>query len=332
MLDDDLKNALISESLNIFYDAGVEFDSDREIKISVKNKGSRLKPCFRVVIDKMFAVKDVYYTLGKLYKHPQICIVPAKTSTGKQTMLIICEWYEDDIEAFIKNNSVNANKSVLSSEIHTKISKLLSLANDKGGSVNECTMALKKAQELMAKYRVDYEDVYGADNSDDEILGCSAFTHSGNDDWKIELARIIARNYCCKLYLNCIKRDTALVFFGHKSCCIVAREAYHYAYTMCYNNIKQIQKEERKLGKTTNGLSRTYGLGFTKGVASELDAQCRALMLVVPNDVIKSFENLSLGGTKYTNTSLSTTINKSVYAKGYYDGRNAMQKTKIETK
>ena len=82
--------------------------------------------------------------------------------------------------------------------IKKKIAKLLAMANDSGASEAEAQMAFEKAQEYLAEYNLNADDV--TNDLEHEDITDEAFTEQVRENWQISLRTATARLYFCKYY------------------------------------------------------------------------------------------------------------------------------------
>ena len=114
-------------------------------------------------------------------------------------------------------------------KILTKVRNLLDLANNNPNE-NEAMAAALKAQELMAKYNIDTSTLK-SDESEKELHE-SVYYDTGKHEmkkWKHNLAQIIAKNFCCKVYYMG-RKD--VVFYGFKKDSEIAVEVFKFLYEM----------------------------------------------------------------------------------------------------
>ena len=161
-----------------------------------------------------------------------------------------------------------------------KIKKLLSLSKN-NPSKEEAMQAALKAQELLAQYDLSEDDLNFEKN--DRTITYKNY-HTGTDrSYKYELVKIVGRNFRTKpLWVG--KKNVR--FFGYPMDVEASIEVFNYLFTICEKNAnRERARAKRELG-TTAGVYFAYTRGFLDGVASKLDEQCKALMLVVPEEAI----------------------------------------------
>lgn len=208
-------------------------------------------------------------------------------------------------------------------KIIEKIKNLLDLSRNNPNE-HEAMAAALKAQELMAKYHVDVNDVEGQELSD-EIIESSLFVGNG-DKWKFRLATIIAKNFCCKVFYR--GRDT-IVFYGYEKDATIANQVFKFLFETGNKLADRCYYEYYKQGKSTRGIKNQYLVGFCDGIKTVLDRQCTALMIVTPKEVVESFEEFSKD-FKTMQSTLSLSYNKDAYDKGHRDGVSTANARSIE--
>lgn len=208
-------------------------------------------------------------------------------------------------------------------KIVERIKNLLDLARNNPNE-NEAMAAALKAQELMAKYHVDAHEVEGEELSE-EIVESELFVGNG-DKWKFNLAIIIAKNFCCKVFF---KGRQNLVFYGYKKDADIATQVFKFLFEAGNKLADRCYYEYYKQGKSTKGIKNTYLVGFCDGIKTVLDRQCTALMIVTPKEVVESFEEFSKDfGT--VRSQLSMRQDASAYDKGREDGISTANARSIE--
>lgn len=210
-------------------------------------------------------------------------------------------------------------------KIVEKIKNLLDLANNNPNE-HEAMAAALKAQELMAKYHVDIRDVEDEELTD-EIIENEVYVGKG-DKWKFMLASVIAKNFCCKPYF---RGRELLVFYGHKKDTEIASQVFQFLFETGNKLADKCYYEYYKRHEPTKGVKNTYLNGFVYGIASVLERQCTALMIVTPKDVEEGFNELSksMGTIK---SSLKGANNINAYNKGVSEGRSTANARSIEAK
>lgn len=211
-------------------------------------------------------------------------------------------------------------------KILNKIKNLLDLANNNPNE-NEAVAAALKAQELMAKYNVELEQLDEKKESREIVKEIyKASSKHEMKKWKIGLASIIAKNFRCKVYfMGC--RD--VVFYGYKEDAKIALSVFTFLYETGNKFAVRYYNKCKKEGRETRGVMNTYLVGFSKGVADVLEKQCVALMIVTPEEVNQSFEVMA-SGWKSIRSTIRVTDDARAMAQGNRDGRDVAQARTLE--
>lgn len=211
-------------------------------------------------------------------------------------------------------------------KILNKIKNLLDLANNNPNE-NEAIAAALKAQELMAKYNIELDQL--DDKKETREIVKEVYHQSSKHEmkkWKIGLAAIIAQNFRCKTYLLGGKD---VVFYGFKEDAKIALEVFTYLYEIGNKFAVRYYNKCKKEGKETRGVMNTYLVGFRDGVAEVLEKQCTALMIVTPKEVTESYDEMSKGWKEMKST-LRLSGDTSAYSNGKSDGRDMATARSIE--
>lgn len=206
-----------------------------------------------------------------------------------------------------------------------KIQKLLALADPSHNpSEEEAIAASMMAQKLLAKYNLDIAMVTGEEKKED-IEQVIADVGTGKK-WKYTLASIVANSYCCKCYY---KGSEMVVFYGYKSDVLIARRVFVYLFRVG-NSLaaKYVKRLRERNGGPEYGVYNSFCRGFCDGVYSELQKNCRALMLVTPQEVTESF-NVFSANFKTKDHSIDTT-DWFAYREGEVEGRRALNGRYLE--
>ena len=211
-------------------------------------------------------------------------------------------------------------------KILNKIKNLLDLANNNPNE-NEAIAAVLKAQELMAKYNIELDQL--DDKKETREIVKEVYYQSGKHEmkkWKIGLAAIIAQNFRCKTYFL---GGQDVVFYGFKEDAKIALEVFTYLYEIGNKFAVRYYNKCKKEGKETRGVMNTYLVGFRDGVAEVLEKQCTALMIVTPKEVTESYDEMSKGWKKMKST-LRLSGDTSAYSNGKSDGKDMATARSIE--
>jgi len=172
--------------------------------------------------------------------------------------------------------------------IKKKIAKLLAMANDSGASEAEAQMAFEKAQEYLAEYNLNADDV--TNDLEHEDITDEAFTEQVRETWQITLRTATARLYFCKYYYNTgvlddnYKKATEHNYVGRPHNIAVAKSMASYL----INTIKRLG-EEHVLPipgdkRTISGIRRNFELGCASKVTARINQKYREIERQDPGD------------------------------------------------
>lgn len=216
------------------------------------------------------------------------------------------------------------NAKSADSKIIKKIRNLLALGGN-NSNMHEARQAILKAHKLMADHGIQSVSV-------DEAISHSIekCDHPGNRHFRKPLAAILAPNFRCKVVLL----QNRIAFIGRSTDAQIAKEIFEFAYQFAYGQIKALLKDMRENYLAVNGITDSYSIGFLTGLKEQLDAQSTALMVVVPSDVEKEFEDCR-ARHKTRNSSAAIRIShddymRSVHDKGMDDGRSVINRRRLD--
>lgn len=204
------------------------------------------------------------------------------------------------------------------------IKKVLELSKN-NPSEEEAKAAALKVQELLAKYHISMSEIEDIDNDKLENI-IEVKVDLPAKKWKYTLASIVAKNFRCKHFYYGKK---TLVFYGHQTDAEIAAETFKYLFDM--GNRAAGREVDKVFGQTgtSRGVYNSFVLGFCHGIEDALDKQCTALMLVVPEDVVDSYEE-RLKDSKQLKVGSLGAVNVSSYALGKEAGMNAINSRQLE--
>ena len=202
-----------------------------------------------------------------------------------------------------------------------KINNLLALADtSRNNSEAEARNAYRKAQALIAEYNLNMDEL----EQNEEHIVLMPATHSNNEGYRTRLAMVLAQNFRCRVMM----RGNTVNFLGYKTDAEVCVKVFNSAYRLSHNKGLKLEREARKAGLSTRGVANSYWIGFCNGLKEVLDEQCRALMIIVPDEVDKEL-NERAGGT-YRGGMRNTWMRSEQYMQGRQDGRDHMRAHYIE--
>lgn len=213
-------------------------------------------------------------------------------------------------------------------KIINKIKNLFDLANNNPNE-HEALAAALKAQELMAKYDVQLEQVK-EESAESRKITTEVYKQTSKHEmknWKYGLAGIIAKNFRCKTF--CYGSDIA--FYGYEEDAKIALQVFTYLYEIGNKFAVKYYNNCKKNNLPTRGAMNTYLIGFRAGVKSVLEKQCTALMIVVPEEVSAKYDIIVADARKVTHN-VSNNGDTRAYDAGKRDGKDVAQARSLEEK
>ncbi len=205
-------------------------------------------------------------------------------------------------------------------KIMERINNLLSKTVENGCTPQEAAAAAAMAQRLIAKHHVDMREY-----NESEEVGTDKDTVQ--KPWQAILAHVIAKNTCCKVIRTVRGRGKAtLTFIGRETDRTVVLQMFDRLMWACARGISEQRKKYRDMYGTTKGVENSYAMGFIDAVEQAMGEQCRALMLVVPEDVKEKTHELFPCLKK--GAGIRATVS-GAYSAGVRDGRSAAGRKSI---
>lgn len=215
-------------------------------------------------------------------------------------------------------------------KIIERIKKLMAVAEDRGATEHEAAAAALAAQRLIVQYDVEQWEIHTAEEEPIEEVYAS---HAPRR-WRWHLARVIAPAFRCK-YLETTKsafhktnwrNEHLITFYGYKTDATAA--------AMTFNTLYKIGNRlaSRYSRGAAYGTYNAYVVGFVAGIASELEKQTEALMIVVPPKVKEKYEE-RFNGIKGVDTTLKLGCGWDAHnaeSQGFMDGREAVRSHRFE--
>lgn len=173
-------------------------------------------------------------------------------------------------------------------KIIDKVKKLLALSENNKND-NESLEALAQAQRLMAKHGMQQCDLEETLRDEENVIQVRC-KHKWDAGYRKPLAAVISENYRCKSFIS----GGTVVFLGVEEDAIIAKQAFEFAYKFIMRRGNQEYEKFKKSGYSGRGVFNSYATGFIYGLKEVLEAQSKALMMVVPETVNRQFNNLDL--------------------------------------
>ena len=169
------------------------------------------------------------------------------------------------------------------------------MAEDDEKHVEESHNAFLKAQRLMVKYGIDPSEVTDQEATR-EILEQSGTDYKRLFWWERQLARIVARNFRCKNYLQWKKiegkkqKQRRVMFMGQEGDVELASEMYKLVVDAALFYTKRYMNQFDLKG---TAIKNDYLQGFVDGLeqkfAEQIEQQEWGLVLVIPKEVEEKY-------------------------------------------
>lgn len=210
-----------------------------------------------------------------------------------------------------------------------KVKKLLALSSNNSNK-NEAIDSALKAQEIMARYEIEQYEVEDGIVEEEDITTESSSPTQGTQGVKQTVASIVAVNFRCRMYIHQdVDRKKSYVFYGHESDTKIAVEVFNFVIENLYRLANEYIKMLRKNDCVTKGMKQSYINGFVDELRTRLGKQCTALRVVVPQDVIESYDNLTRGWGK-SRAKMPSLSSRSAYESGAKDCRELVGSRMIQ--
>lgn len=215
-------------------------------------------------------------------------------------------------------------------KIVERIKKLLAVAEDKGATEHEAASAALAAQRLIAQYDVEQWEIHAVTEEPIEEV----YANHAPRRWRWRLADVIAPAFRCKYHETTRKafhktrwsNDHLITFYGYKTDATAA--------AMTFNTLYKIGNRlaNRYSRGADYGTYNAYVLGFVAGIASELEKQTEALMIIVPPKVNEKYE-AEFSDIKGVDTTMKLGCGWDAHnaeMQGYQDGKEAVRSHRFE--
>ena len=186
-------------------------------------------------------------------------------------------------------------------KIIEKIEKLISLSGS--SNENEARAAMLKAQELMAKYEIDREQIKG-EEKERPVVGFTSSPH--REEWIHMVSAVIAENFRCRS-ISIVKNNSGgsfrIRFYGYEEDAEICINIFNYAIQVIrkkFVTLRAIYAEaKREFGESEKS---NYVTGFCFGLEKNFKEQREqsksfALALVTPkavDDFVRSIPGLEI--------------------------------------
>lgn len=210
--------------------------------------------------------------------------------------------------------------------IRDKVAKLLALAES--DNENEARLALLRARELMAKYKLRPEECEKAETAKvvrEEVgIACTAI----REPWAATMTATIAENYCCRAFRTRKKghRINSLGVVGLEDDVAICKQIVLYAYDCVMSYCaREITREPWEAAAEWREKCNAYGWGFVRGLNKAFEEQKEqhqewGLVLIVPRAVDDAMERMGMGKRSSFGKDKTNLTTAQYGMKGYTDG------------
>lgn len=179
-----------------------------------------------------------------------------------------------------------------------KIEKLLALAGS--DNENEAKAAMMKAQELLAKHKIDKEQIGRREEEENPVIYLSAGPFK--EEWTIMLSAVISDNFRCHSVSAYKNRETFRIrFYGYEEDAEICVNIFNYAIKVIRKRFMTLKAIYAEAGRNFEKNEKmNYVSGFCQGLEENFKEQkdqneFLALALLVPkavNDYVNALPGL----------------------------------------
>lgn len=216
-----------------------------------------------------------------------------------------------------------------------KVRKLMELATS--DNPHEAQLAMTKAQKLMIEYNIEMQEV--SEEEPEKIVSLQEESY-GRGLFRRRLGGLIARNFRCMSYMNCIKNTFKMVFYGKEIDSKIALMVYECALKIANESAEKEYQRQYSLGNWTKGVKESFKVGFLEGLEMQFQEQKQnnqewGLVLVIPKEVKESYEIIQKGFREMSNShqqnfNIDSNINIEAYINGHKNGFDFKPTQRIE--
>ncbi len=217
----------------------------------------------------------------------------------------------------------------MDTKIIEKVKKLLALSES--SNENEAQLAMIKAQEILAKYKLSFKEVKEFKKINSKIIKKVSDITFRRSKWKAELADVIANNFGCYIYFE-TKRTHKIVFLGKEEDAMVCNIILEYAIDSIESAMRAIKYSYRRNKMSTKGITNDYAMGFIEGLNYRFEKQKQnnrewGLVLMRDADVTETYNNMDF--RKNLNCDVDFEYSE-IYGQGVEDGKKFSISDKVE--
>lgn len=214
-----------------------------------------------------------------------------------------------------------------------KIRKLLALAESP--NENEAKLALLKARQLMAEYKLSEAEVKDLSKQEVQKVVTDIFCSSRKNPWILPLSEVISENYCCKAFSRKekYKQIRQVGFIGFRDDVEVCIAIFKYAMD-CINSGIKIIRHRYGSSKETTIQRNNYAIGFVNGIEVAFQRQQQenqsawGLILTTPQQVLDAISGME---KQHYRPKVFQTVSRQEYFRGLEEGKKFDPTTKLSS-
>lgn len=207
-----------------------------------------------------------------------------------------------------------------------RIKKLMEMVE--GGTINEKEIAIYQAQKLVAKHHIQEYELKTLDK--DNVVHITSTLNARKNTWKL-LGDIISKNFRCELYYNHPSHTHVnLVFVGHETDALVAKEVYESSYKFAVNEAQRLASYYYYHYGSAKGVRDEWIVGFINGLKQGFEDQVKrssetGLMIIIPPEVKEEYNNMTWTDIEYHQLEIQRNGDEDIYRAGFNNGYDFSQ-------
>lgn len=207
-----------------------------------------------------------------------------------------------------------------------KIKKLLTMA--KRGTMHEKEIALFKAQEMMAKYHIEQDDLLTVEERA-KVVEITVDDFNCKQELYASLAFVVAKNFRCRQFMRFGGYRGAKwlspVFMGLELDATVAAVIFRDAASYAKKESDRVAHYYYNRTGQCAGVRGEWMAGFVSGLRAGFEAQVKqssstAVMVIIPPEVSEAFDKLKFSKKHVEATAASRNFNNALYQAGHQSG------------
>jgi hypothetical protein len=164
------------------------------------------------------------------------------------------------------------SQTAIPQSVVSRVQKLLAMANDKRGNENETTVAMIKAQDILAEYNLTIAQIGVASDAPETVRGKKATKFAAANDWQVLLMSAVAQGNFCMSWIDIVQEGSQKfkrhMLLGRQVNVVVAEEMYQYLNDSMHRLLKSDLPEFYSVGSK-------FGQSWLKGCTSRIVSRLR---------------------------------------------------------